>query len=157
MSVKILLIGKHGQVGAELATFLTRLGEVVSLGRQQLDLAKPDQIRHTIEFLRPHIIINAAAYTAVDQAESDETAAQAINADAPAVIAQEAKKIGAGLVHYSTDYIFDGLKTSPYGEDDQPNPGSIFGRTKLEGEQAVRDAGVSLNAIPTSLSLGKAA
>ena len=142
MSVKILLIGKNGQVGAELATFLPRLGEVVALNRQELDLAKPSQIRHTIEDVRPHIIINAAAYTAVDQAESDVGAAQAINADAPAVIAQEAKKIGAGVVHYSTDYVFDGLKTSPYEEDDEPNPRSVYGRTKLAGEQAVRDAGV---------------
>lgn len=142
MSVKVLLIGKNGQVGAELATFLPRLGEVVSLDRQQLDLGKPSQIRHTIEGVRPHIIINAAAYTAVDQAESDVGAAQAINADAAAVIAQEAKKVGAGVVHYSTDYVFDGLKTSPYEEDDEPNPRSVYGRTKLAGERAVRDAGV---------------
>lgn len=142
MSVKILLIGKNGQVGAELATCLPRLGEVVALNRQQLDLAKPSQIRHTIEDIRPHIIVNAAAYTAVDQAESDVDTAQAINADAPAVIAQEAKKIGAALVHYSTDYVFDGLKTSPYEEDDEPNPGSVYGRTKLAGELGIRDAGV---------------
>ena len=142
MSAKILLIGKNGQVGAELAAILPRLGPVVSLDRQQLDLSKPSQIRHTIEDVRPHIIVNAAAYTAVDRAESDETAAHAINADAPAVIAQEAKKIGAGVVHYSTDYVFDGLKKSPYEESDQPNPRSVYGRTKLAGEQAVRDAGV---------------
>jgi dTDP-4-dehydrorhamnose reductase len=142
MSVKILLIGKNGQVGAELAAILPRLGQVVSLDRRQLDLSKPSQIRHTIEDVRPNIVVNAAAYTAVDQAESDEAAAQAINADAPAVIAQEAKKVGAGVVHYSTDNVFDGLKTFPYEEDDEPNPGSVYGRTKLAGEQAVRDAGV---------------
>lgn len=136
------MTGKNGQVGAELAAFLPRLGQVVSLDRQQLDLSKPSQIRRMIEDVRPNIIVNAAAYTAVDQAESDRAAAQAINADAPAVIVQEAKRIGAGVVHYSTDYVFDGLKTSPYEENDQPNPGSVYGRTKLEGEQAVRDAGV---------------
>ena len=95
-----------------------------------------------IEDVRPHIIVNAAAYTAVDEAESDGIAAQAINADAPAVIAQEAKKIGAGAVHYSTDYVFDGLKTSPYDEEDEPSPRSVYGRTKLAGELGVRDAGV---------------
>lgn len=142
MSPKILLIGKNGQVGAELAASLPHVGQLVSLDRQQLDLSKPSHIRRMIEDVRPHIIVNAAAYTAVDQAESDGIAAQAINADAPAVIAQEAKKIGAGVVHYSTDYVFDGLKTSPYEESDQPNPGSVYGRTKLEGELAVRNAGV---------------
>ena len=142
MSARILLIGKNGQVGAELAASLPRLGQVVSLDRQQLDLSKPVQVRRMIEDVRPNIIVNAAAYTAVDQAESDGAAAQAINADAPAVIAQEAKKIGAGVVHYSTDYVFDGLKTFPYDEDDPPNPRSVYGRTKLAGEQAVRGSGV---------------
>jgi len=141
-SLKILLIGKNGQVGSELATILPHLGQVVSLDRQHLDLSKPNQIRNTIDDVRPHIVVNAAAYTAVDEAESDETAAQTINADAPAVIAQEAKKIGAGVVHYSTDYVFDGLKMSPYEEDDEPNPRSVYGRTKLAGERAVRDVGV---------------
>ena len=142
MSARILLIGRNGQVGAELAAILPRLGQVVSLDRQQLDLSEPNQIRRAIEDVRPQIIINAAAYTAVDQAESDESAAQIINADGPAVICQEARKIGASVVHYSTDYVFDGLKTFPYEEDDQPNPGSVYGRTKLAGEQAVREAGV---------------
>lgn len=142
MKPTILLFGRNGQVGAELTAFLPRLGQVTSLDRQQLDLSKPSQIRGTIEDLRPDIIVNAAAYTAVDQAESDEAAAQAINADAPAVIAQEARRVRAGVVHYSTDYVFDGLKTTPYEEDDQPNPKSIYGRTKLAGEQAIRDAGV---------------
>jgi dTDP-4-dehydrorhamnose reductase len=141
MSVRILLTGKNGQVGAELATFLSRLGEVVALGRQQLDLAKPDDIRRAIREARPQIIINAAAYTAVDQAETDQAAARAINADAPAVIAEEAKKIGASIVHYSTDYVFDGTKRSPYDENDPPNPASVYGRTKLAGELAISESG----------------
>jgi len=142
MTVKILLIGKNGQVGAELAAFLPRLGQVVALDRQQLDLSKPDQIRHAIDEVRPQIIVNAAAYTAVDKAETDEAAARAINAEAPAVISEKAKKMGATLVHYSTDYVFDGSKNSPYDESDPQNPFSVYGKTKLAGERAIRDSGV---------------
>ena len=142
MKPRILLTGKSGQVGAELATVLPRLGEVIALDHQQLDLSKPDDIRRTIQEIRPLLIVNAAAYTAVDQAEKEEAIAQAINADAPALMAEEAKKIGAGLLHYSTDYVFDGSKQVPYDEDDQPNPISVYGKTKLAGEQAIRDAGV---------------
>ncbi|MBZ5502464.1 MAG: dTDP-4-dehydrorhamnose reductase [Acidobacteriia bacterium] len=140
--MRILLTGKNGQVGAELARFLPHLGAVVAFDRQQLDLSQPDHVRRAIREIRPQIIVNAAAYTAVDQAETDETAARAINAEAPRIIAEEAKKIGAGVVHYSTDYVFDGSKTSPYEEDDPPHPLSVYGRTKLAGEQAIRDAGV---------------
>jgi dTDP-4-dehydrorhamnose reductase len=141
MSIKVLLIGKNGQVGAELARFLPRVGQVVALDRQQLDLANPDQIRHTIEQVRSHIIVNAAAYTAVDAAETDEEAARLINADAAAVMAEAAKRIGAVLIHYSTDYVFDGLKKDPYFEGDPPNPLNVYGKTKLEGEQAIRKSG----------------
>jgi dTDP-4-dehydrorhamnose reductase len=143
MSKRILLTGKTGQVGAELAKFLPRLGAVIAFDRQQLDLSQPDHICRAIREVRPQIIVNAAAYTAVDQAETDEAAARAINADAPGILAEEAKKIGAGLVHYSTDYVFDGLKTSPYEENDPLHPLSVYGRTKLAGEQAIREAGVS--------------
>lgn len=143
MSLEILLIGKKGQVGAELARFLPGLGKVVAPGRQQLDLSKPDQICQAIREVRPHLIVNAAAYTAVDQAETDEAAARAINTDAPAIMAEEAKKISAGLVHYSTDYVFDGFQSLPYDENDPPNPLSVYGKTKLAGEQAIRDAGVA--------------
>jgi dTDP-4-dehydrorhamnose reductase len=142
VNIKILLIGRNGQVGAELDASLPQLGQVVSLDRQQLDLTDPAQIRRTVEKVRPSIIVNAAAYTAVDQAESDGLAARAINADAPATIAQEAKRVGAGVVHYSTDYVFDGLKTFPYTEDDRPDPTSVYGKTKLAGEEAIREAGV---------------
>jgi dTDP-4-dehydrorhamnose reductase len=121
---------------------LPNLGEVVALDRQQLDLSKPNDVRRTIREIRPALIVNAAAYTAVDQAEKEEALARAINADAPALMAQEAKKIGAGLIHYSTDYVFDGSSHSPYEEDDPPNPVSVYGKTKLAGERAIQDVGL---------------
>jgi len=142
MNPRILLIGKNGQVGRELERVLPRIGDVLAFGRQQLDLSKPADLRRIIEEAKPHLIVNAAAYTAVDQAESDESTARAVNGDAPALMAAEAKKIGAALVHYSTDYVFDGLKNSPYQEDDPPNPVNAYGRTKLAGEQAIVEAGV---------------
>src|ERR1700683_2626365 len=142
MKSRILLTGKNGQVGAELAHLLPALAEVVALDRRDLDLSRPDDIRRTIRDLRPTLIVNAAAYTAVDQAEKDVAAAQAINSDAPALMAQEAKNIGAGLVHYSTDYVFDGAKQSPYEENDRSNPVSVYGKTKLAGEQAIQDVGL---------------
>jgi dTDP-4-dehydrorhamnose reductase len=142
MNLKILLTGKNGQVGSELLHLLPRVGEVVAFDRHQLDLAKPDEIRRAILDIRPNLIVNAAAYTAVDQAEKEEPVARSINADAPGVIAREAKKIGASVVHYSTDYIFDGMKKSPYEETDSPNPVSVYGKTKLAGELAIRDSGV---------------
>jgi dTDP-4-dehydrorhamnose reductase len=143
MKRPILLIGKGGQVGSELAGQLPRLGEVVALGRAELDLAKPEEIREVIRSVQPQLIVNAAAYTAVDQAEKEPGLAQAINEDAPEIMAVEGKKIGASLVHYSTDYVFDGTKNAPYLEDDPPNPLSVYGRTKLAGEQAIRSSGVS--------------
>jgi dTDP-4-dehydrorhamnose reductase len=140
MKPKILLTGKNGQVGSDLALVLPRLGEVVALGRQQLNLQNSQEIRRTIREVQPQLIVNAAAYTAVDQAESDQASARAVNALAPAVIAEEAKRIGAGLVHYSTDYVFDGSKNSPYDENDPPHPINFYGQTKLEGERAVQEA-----------------
>jgi dTDP-4-dehydrorhamnose reductase len=137
---KILLTGKTGQVGRELARLLDRVGEVTALDRQQLDLTKPDEIRQVVREARPDLIVNAAAYTAVDRAESEEAIAQAINAVAPGVLAEEAKKLGALLVHYSTDYVFDGTKGKPYEESDSTNPLSAYGRTKLEGERAIQQA-----------------
>ncbi len=142
MTRAILLIGANGQVGRELNNKLSRLGEVTSLDRQKLDLARPEEIRRAIRSFRPALIVNAAAYTAVDKAESEQASARAVNAEAPAVMAQEAKKIGACLVHYSTDYVFDGLKTAPYNEEDQTNPQNVYGKTKLEGENAIFDSGV---------------
>ena len=140
---RILLTGKTGQVGRELAPLLHRLGELTVLDRRQLDLAKPDEIRRVIRGARPDLIVNAAAYTAVDGAESDEPAARAINADAPGIMAEEARKLGARLVHYSTDYVFDGAGRTPYQEDDPVNPLNVYGRTKLQGERAIQQAGAA--------------
>jgi dTDP-4-dehydrorhamnose reductase len=142
MKPKILLTGKNGQLGDDLQHMLPKLGEVIPTDRKQLDLSRPDEIRKLIRDVRPDLIVNAAAYTAVDQAEKDEALAHAINSEAPAIMAEEAKKIGAALIHYSTDYIFDGGKDSPYDENDSPNPISVYGRTKLAGEQAIHDPGV---------------
>jgi dTDP-4-dehydrorhamnose reductase len=143
MNPKILLIGKNGQVGGELVFLLPQAGEVTALGREQLDLSKPEEVRQAIRRVGPRVIVNAAAYTAVDLAEKEETQARSINAEAPRVMAEEAKKIGALLVHYSTDYVFDGTKNTPYVEDDGTNPLSAYGRTKLEGESAIRDSGAA--------------
>ena len=135
---RILLTGKTGQVGRELAPLLGLMGEVTALDRRQLDLAKPDEIRRVMRAVLPEVIVNAAAYTAVDGAESDEALARALNAVAPGIMAEEAKRLGALLVHYSTDYIFDGTKQAPYEEDDPPNPLNAYGRTKLEGERSIQ-------------------
>ncbi len=142
MKPVILLTGKNGQVGGELLRLLPQVGEVVAFGHDQLDLSNPSDIRRTIREVRPELIVNAAAYTAVDQAETDETMAQAVNAHAPGLLAEEAKKIGAALIHYSTDYVFDGLKRAPYEETDLPNPINLYGKTKLAGEEAIRREGI---------------
>lgn len=142
MNPTIFLIGKNGQIGRELNRLLPRLGEVVAPDRQQLDLTKPGEIRGVIRAAKPQLIVNAAAFTKVDEAELDEAVARAINTEAPGVIAEEAKRIGAGLIHYSTDYLFDGLKGTPYTEDDTPNPQNVYGRTKLGGEAAIQQGGV---------------
>jgi dTDP-4-dehydrorhamnose reductase len=141
MKPRILLTGKNGQIGAELANLLPRLGDLAAFNHQQLDLSKPEQIRKVIREIHPQVIVNAAAFTNVDQAEKYEPEAQAINAEAPGLMAEEAKRIGALLVHYSTDYVFDGTKSSPYEEDDETNPISAYGRTKLGGEQAIQEVG----------------
>jgi dTDP-4-dehydrorhamnose reductase len=121
---------------------LPEIGEVIAVGRQHLDLAHPDQIRRMIQDIRPQLIVNAAAYTPVDLAEKEEPIARSINTDAPGVMAEEAKKIGAAVVHYSTDYVFDGTKSTPYEETDPTNPLNTYGRTKLGGEHAIRHAAV---------------
>jgi dTDP-4-dehydrorhamnose reductase len=136
------LTGKNGQVGAELAAFLPGLGDVAAFGRHELDLSNPALLRRAIREVRPDIIVNAAAYTAVDQAEKEQTQARALNVDAPALMAEEAKRIGAALVHYSTDYVFDGSRDRPYLETDQPSPQNVYGKTKLAGEEAIRAVGV---------------
>ena len=143
MKPVILLTGKNGQVGAELLRLLPQVGEVVARGHDQLDLSNPADIRRTIREVRPQLIVNAAAYTAVDQAETDETTARAVNAEAPGLMAEEAKKIDAALVHYSTDYVFDGTKKAPYDEIDSVNPINVYGKTKFAGEQAIRNSGLA--------------
>ena len=146
----ILLTGKTGQVGRELAPLLQRMGELTALDRRQLDLANPDEIRSVIRGVLPDLIVNAAAYTTVDRAESDEVAARAVNSIAPGVLAEEAKRLGALLVHYSTDYVFDGASRTPYQEEDPTNPLNVYGRTKLEGERAIRQAGAAYLIFRTS-------
>ena len=135
---KILLLGKNGQVGWELQRTLAPLGNVIALDQEELDLVRVGDIRRTVQEIKPDIIVNAAAYTSVDKAESEPDLAMAINRDAPGVLAEEAKKLGALLVHYSTDYVFDGTKDTPYTEEDKPNPLNVYGKTKLAGEQAIQ-------------------
>lgn len=151
---KILLTGKNGQVGWELQRTLAPLGDVVAVGYQEMDLADPDSIRRMIRDVRPHLIVNPAAYTAVDKAESEPDLAMAINGVAPGVMAEEAKRLNAAVIHYSTDYVFDGAKERPYAEDDAPNPLNVYGRTKLAGEQAIQAAGAPHLILRTSWVYG---
>jgi len=137
---KILLTGGTGQVGYELQATLKPLGNVWAPGRQEFDLSDPESLRTKIQSYRPDLIVNPAAYTAVDQAESEQELAHTINAVAPRVMAEEAHKLGIPLIHYSTDYVFDGTKTEPYTEEDEPNPLNVYGKTKLEGERAIQQA-----------------
>ncbi|MHC8346506.1 dTDP-4-dehydrorhamnose reductase [Pseudomonas sp. RT6P73] len=137
--MRILISGQHGQVSRELQLRLAAVGELVVLGRDQLDLAQPQQIRQQVQRVRPDLIINAAAHTAVDQAESEPELAFAINATGPGVLAEEALALGIPLIHYSTDYVFDGSKAEPYNEADAPNPLGVYGNSKLAGEQAITD------------------
>lgn len=152
--MRILLTGRDGQVGHELARSLAPLGELIALDRRALDLSDPDSIRARVREHRPDWIVNAAAYTAVDRAESEEALALAINAAAPGVLAEEARRIGAGLLHYSTDYVFDGAQAGPYVEDDAPNPRNAYGRSKRAGEDAVRAAGAAHLILRTSWVYG---
>lgn len=140
---RILLIGRVGQVGWELRRSLAPMADVVSVDFPEIDLTRPDSIRQHIQTAQPHVIINAAAYTAVDKAETDTDKAMLINGVAPGILAEEARARGAWLVHYSTDYVFDGAKDSPYVETDAPNPLGAYGRTKLAGEQAVQQSGAA--------------
>ena len=143
---KILLLGKNGQLGWELQRSLSVLGEVVALDRHGLhgwsgDLSQPSELVQTVQQIQPQVIVNAAAYTAVDRAESEPDVAHAINAQAPEILAQEAQKLGAWLVHFSTDYVFNGSGQSPWNETDACAPLSVYGQTKWQGEQAVAVSG----------------
>jgi dTDP-4-dehydrorhamnose reductase len=141
MDRTILLTGVNGQVGFELARTLQGLGRVVAVDRAGLDLGDLDQIRRVVREVKPSLIVNPAAYTAVDKAESDVDAAMRANGEAPGVLAEEAKRLNAALVHYSTDYVFDGTKDGAYVEDDAVNPQNIYGKSKLAGEQAIAASG----------------
>jgi dTDP-4-dehydrorhamnose reductase len=139
--MRILLFGKNGQLGWELHRSLITLGELTVLDHPEVDFNKPETLAEIVHAARPDVIVNAVAYTNVDKAESEPDIARRVNADAVGEIAREAKRLGALLVHYSTDYVFDGSKGSPYVETDTPNPINVYGRTKLAGEEAAAEAG----------------
>lgn len=152
--MKILVTGKTGQVGYELERSLQGLGEIVAVGRDQMDLSDLQQVRDVIRSVKPNLIVNSAAYTAVDKAESEPELAMRINGEAPAVMAEEARKLGAGIIHYSTDYVFDGTKETAYLETDPTCPVNVYGATKLAGEQAIQAAGVPHLILRTSWVYG---
>jgi dTDP-4-dehydrorhamnose reductase len=152
--LKILLTGRNGQVGWELLKALAPLGELTALGRAELDLRDAGRIREAVRASNPDVIVNAAAYTAVDRAESERDAAFAVNAGAPGTLAAEAKRSGALLVHYSTDYVFDGAKPAPYVEEDEPNPVNAYGASKLAGERAIAASGCRYLILRTSWVYG---
>ena len=142
--MRILLTGKNGQVGSELHKILTQFGDVTATGRTEMDLTDPNQIRQTVRQVKPALIINAGAYTAVDKAESNFELAQAVNSIAPKILAEEAKDEGALLIHYSTDYTYSGeMRQRPYSESDSPTPNSTYGKTKLEGDNNIEKSGAS--------------
>ena len=148
--LRILLIGKFGQLGWELQRCLAPLGEVVAYDYPEIDLGKPASLPSLVRGVNPQVIFNAAAYTNVDKAESEVELARQINAVAPGVLAEEAKRLNAAFIHYSTDYVFDGRKGAPYVESDAPHPLNVYGKTKLEGEQAIQAAGGAYLILRTS-------
>lgn len=152
--MRILLTGANGQLGHELQRRLAPLGSVVACTRAACDLERPEQIREVVRRAAPDLIINPAAYTAVDRAESEPGRAEAVNRDAVAVLAEEAKRLGATIVHYSTDYVFDGAKAGWYVEADAAAPLGVYGRTKWEGEEVLRASGVSHLILRTSWVVG---
>ena len=155
--MKILVTGRHGQVGGALAAWLPQASpghEIIAVDRAQLDLSNPDQIRRVMQDVRPQLVINAAAYTAVDQAETELALAMRINGEAPGVLAEEAKRIGAALLHFSTDYVYDGCKHGAWVEADPTGPLSAYGRSKLAGEEAIAAVGVPHIILRTSWVYG---
>lgn len=152
--MRILLTGAGGQVGRELARLLAAHGDVTATERATLDLAQPDAIVSAVRDARPDLVINAGAYTAVDLAEREREAAFAVNATAPRILAEEAKRIGALLIHYSTDYVFDGGATTPYDEDAPTGPLNVYGDSKLAGERAIRASGARALVLRTSWVYG---
>lgn len=154
MKQKILLLGRNGQLGWELKRTLATLGSVVALGRSELDLVSYDRIRQIVKEIKPGLIVNAAAYSNVDGAEVEPELAMLVNGEVPTMLASVAKEYGAGLVHFSTDYVFDGKKETPYSEDDSPNPLNAYGRTKLAGEEGIQSVGYTHLIIRTSWLYG---
>jgi dTDP-4-dehydrorhamnose reductase len=152
--MKILVTAAQGQVGWELRRTLATLGEVVAVDRHAMDLSDPDSVRKCIRDIQPGLIVNAAAYTAVDKAEAEPELAMMVNGTAPGIMAEEAKRMGAAIVHYSTDYVFDGSKATPYTEDDATNPINVYGRSKLAGEQAIQAVGAPHLILRTSWVYG---
>lgn len=152
--MKILLTGKNGQLGFELQRTLAPLGELVAFSHAECDLSDAAAIRARIRAVKPEVIVNAAAYTAVDKAESEADLAAAINARAPGVMGDEAARLGASVVHYSTDYVFDGSKAVPYVEEDRTHPLSVYGKSKLEGELALQGSGAKHLIFRTSWVVG---
>jgi dTDP-4-dehydrorhamnose reductase len=147
---RILILGANGQLGVELQRTFAADGEITALGRDRCDLAEPEQVRRAITAAQPEIVLNAAAYTAVDRAESEPDLAMRVNGETPGVLAEETRRLSALLVHYSTDYVFDGSKMSPWVEDDPPAPLSVYGATKLAGERAIAQAGIDYLIFRTS-------
>jgi dTDP-4-dehydrorhamnose reductase len=147
---RILLIGKNGQLGWELHRTLATLGELTAVDYPEIDLERPETVCDLIRQIQPQVVVNAAAYTAVDQAETEQARAWKINALAPGALAEETRKLNAVFIHYSTDYVFDGKKGSPYVEEDAPNPLNFYGRSKLEGERLVHAAGGTFLILRTS-------
>lgn len=139
--MRILLMGNKGQLGFELERTLAPLGRVTSVDYPDLDLSEPDSVRKVISSVHPDVIFNATAYTAVDRAETEVDMAMAINVQAPGIMVEEAKKLQALFIHYSTDYVFDGTKNDLYVEQDTPNPINVYGRSKFAGEQAIKAVG----------------
>ena len=148
--MRLMLTGANGQVGWELKRSLTALGEVIALDRNGCDLSQPLDLPSIVHELKPDIIVNAAAYTAVDKAEQEEQLATVVNGTAAGVLAEEARKSGVLLIHYSTDYVFDGTKGSPYTEEDAPNPINAYGRSKLAGELAIAESAADYLILRTS-------
>ncbi|MCI3204573.1 MULTISPECIES: dTDP-4-dehydrorhamnose reductase [Pandoraea] len=154
MARRILLTGATGQVGWELARCLQGMGDVHAPGRHEMDLLDTDSVARTLRDFAPDLIVNPAAYTAVDRAETDEAAAYQVNAVVPGIMAEEAKRLGALVVHYSTDYVFDGTSSTPYREDEPTNPQNAYGRTKLAGEAAIAASGANHLVLRTSWVYG---
>lgn len=151
---KILILGKEGQIGWELERVLSSLGLVIALNRSQVDLNHPHSLIGAINSFHPDIVINAAAYTAVDKAEKESDLAKSINGIAPGILAEEVKKIGGLLVHYSTDYVFNGESKIPYKESDETDPQNVYGKTKLMGEKAIQEVGGNYIILRTSWVYG---